>query len=305
MALPDATPDGRFRGILRRMSKRALLVFAAGATLLSSLSSAPAGAAVTIVVQNGTADAPNTVYLDGKRMRVDGARQGGREASMIMDGAGKRMIILNDKEKTYSEITQEDMKKMRARVDAMRAQAAERMKNLPPEQRKQMEKMMGGGLGGDAAGKEKEKDFKFEKMGDKKTVNGFACEMYRIVIDGKPAEEDCVSPWSAGIIKMSDFEGLREFAESMLQGMGGGPKEQNWFMFKKRFDQFPGFPVTRVVLEADGKRRPQEEVKSVKRGSIDAAKFATPAGYTKTASPFEQMGGPPGGPRHGGPGPMP
>jgi hypothetical protein len=286
------------------MSNRALLVVAAGATLLSSLPAATAGAALTIVVQNGATTAPNTLYLDGKRMRVDGAHEGGHEASMIMDGAGKRMIIINEKEKTFSEITQEDMKKMRARVDVMRAQAAERMKSLPPEQRKQMEKLMGGMGGGPAA---KEKDFKFEKMGEKKTINGFSCEMYRIVVDGKPAAEDCVSPWSAGIIKMSDFEGLREFAESMMQGLGGNQPEQNWFMLKKRFDQFPGFPVTRVVIEPDGKRRPQEEVKSVKRGSIDAAKFTPPAGFTKTPSPFEQMGGggPPGGPRHGGPGPMP
>jgi hypothetical protein len=282
------------------MSKRALLVVAAGATLLSSVT---AGAAVTIVVQNGATDTPNTLYLDGKRMRVDGARAGARESSMIMDGAGKRMIILNEKEKTYSEITQEDMKKMRARVDAMRAANEERMKSMPPEQRKKMEQMMGG-MGGAPAGKEK--DFKFEKMGEKKTVNGFPCEMYRILVDGKPTEEDCVSPWSAGIIKVSDFEGLREFAESMMQGLGANQKDQNWFMFKKRFEEFPGFPVTRVVLDPDGKRRPQEEIKSVKRGSIDGAKFAPPVGFTKTPSPFEQMGGM-GSPGHhmGGPGPKP
>jgi hypothetical protein len=284
----------------KRASVLVVVLFAAVAAGATLLSSATARAAVTIVVQNGATEAPNTLYLDGKRMRIDGTRAGGgRETSMIMDGAGKRMLILNDTEKTYSEITQEDMKKMRVRVEAMRAQAEERMKSMPPEQRKKMEQMMGGMAGGPPA---KEKDFKFEKMGEKKTVNGFSCEMYRILVDGKPTEEDCVSPWSAGLIKVSDFEGLREFAESMMQGMGGNQKEQNWFLFKKRFDEFPGFPVTRVVIEPDGKRLPKEEVKSVKRGSIDAAKFAPPVGFTKTPSPFEQMGGGMGGPGMGGPG---
>jgi hypothetical protein len=175
-------------------------------------------------------------------------------------------------------------------MKGMRAQAAERMKSMPPEQRKQMEKAMGGA---DA----KPTELKFEKAGGKKTVNGFSCEMYKVLEDGKPKEEDCIAPWSSSILTRADFAGLRKFAEDMAKSVGtmAGGTGKNAF---QQFDKYPGFPVTRHPL--DPAEHEDEVLKSVKRGSIPASTFAVPAGYTKKPLPMPgMMGG--GGPHHGMP----
>jgi hypothetical protein len=278
------------------------------AVAATSLSAGVAHAGITIVAQRGEGDT-TTMYVDGDHGRFEMSKPDKHDTGMIFDGASKKFLIVNDRDKSYSEITEEDMKKMSERVAAMRAQAAERMKSLPPEQRKKMEAMMGS-MGGMGPGKQP--DYKFERIGDKKTVNGFACETYRMLEDGKAVEELCISPWSAGLVKKGDFEGLRKFAEGMAESFKGAmSQDRNWFMMKK-FESFPGFPITRTLLGEGGKRTEVEQVKSVKRGSIAGSMFSVPAGYTKKPSPFEQMGGMggpgmggPGHHPHGGPGPKP
>ena len=149
-------------------------------------------------------------------------------------------------------------------------------------------------------GAAKTPDIKFEKMGGKKTINGFSCEMYRKLEDGKATEEDCISPWSASLIQKSDFAGLKKFAEdvSKTAGLMGPRGGQDMFA---QFEKSPGFPISRHVLEGGHE---DEVLKSIKRGSIPASMFTVPAGYTKKEIPMGAMGGGMGGPHHGGGKPM-
>jgi hypothetical protein len=239
-----------------------------------------AQAGVTIVMQRG-ADATSTLYVDGDKMRMENPVSQ-KEHTVVIDAAAKRMLMINDAEKSYSEVTEADMKRFGEMMKARRAEMQEHMKSMPPDQRKHMEEMMGGG------GAAKPHELKFEKLGQKKTVNGFSCEMYRVTDNGDPKEEDCLAPWSAGILQRSDFAGLRKFAEDMAKesgamGPGGGGRTF------EQFDKYPGFPVTRHPLEPG--QHEDEQLKSVKRGSIPASTFAVPAGYKKTESPMGAMGG--------------
>jgi hypothetical protein len=292
---PGRNPTPAFHAMLRphketTTMKTTTMAVALGTTMLFA---GAARAGVTMVVQRGPAAtaSTSTIYLDGDRIRVEGAQKTQRDTSVIVDGAAKKMIMINATEKSYMEMTEADIKKMKAQVDAMRAQAMERMKNLPPEQRKQMEKMMGG-MGAMPGADAKPAKLDFQAMGQKKTVNGFACDMYKVSRDGVPKEEDCISPWSAKVLQKSDFEGFRKFAEEMAKQMGS-TGAQNDMM--EQFEKFPGLPITRHPLDGGD----DEEIKSVKRGSIPAAQFAVPAGYTKKEVP--QMGAPGMG-HHGGPG---
>ena len=251
------------------------------------LASGRAHAGVTIVTQRGT-DEPSTLYLDGDKMRAENAKTSG-EHTIVIDAANKKMVTINDAERSYMEITQADMERMAGFIAAQRAAAEERMKSMPPEQRKKMEQMMGGANA-------KPHDFKFEKMGGKKTINGFSCEMYKIIEDGTPKEDVCLTPWSSSTIQRSDFAGLIKFSQDMQKSMGpmmGGAKRNAFDQFEKA----PGFPVLRHPLEAG---QQDEIIKSIKRGSIPSSTFAVPAGYTKK-DPMQGMMG--GGRHHGGPPP--
>ena len=270
-------------------SPRLRLALLAAAAAVPLLLGARAQAAVTLVMQRG-ADAPSTLYVDGDKMRMENPT--GRERTVIIDAAGKRLMMVNDDAKTYTEITEADMKRFGEMIAQRRAMMEEKMKTMPPEQRKKMEAMMGG-LTGTKDGKPRE--LKFDRLGQKKTINGFSCDMYRVLEAGTPKEEDCLAPWSASLLQRSDFAGLRKFAEQMAKDSGAaGAGSQQMF---EQFDKYPGFPVSRHPL--DPANQPDEQLKSLKRGSIPATTFAVPAGFTKTASPM--MGGGMGGPGH----PMP
>src|SRR4051812_11240899 len=125
-----------------------------GAALAAVLAPAAAQAATTIVVQRGK-EPSSTIYADKDRLRMvapEGAAgamksqgqgkgpgaPGGRDASaVIVDAVARKMVMVNDRDKTFTEITEDDMKRMKGQLQAARAQMAERTKNMTPEQRAQ------------------------------------------------------------------------------------------------------------------------------------------------------------------------
>jgi hypothetical protein len=272
---------------------------------LAGLASAgSARAAVTIVTQHGDRPA-GTVIIDGDHVRIDHPEGDDRANVTLVDAAAKKLVMINDKEKSYIELTDADRQRMKEMIEARRAQMKERLQNVPPDQRERIERMMKerGAMGEPA----KEPASKFEPTGEKKTINGFSCQMYRRLIDGKVREELCAAPWGAGTLQKSDVAALQKFGAAM-EDMG--PMRRQRRNFLADFDQYPGVPISRVPIEPDGKRGEETQIKSITRGAVPASKFAIPAGYTKKDLPMGRgpgMGGPGrGGPgRPGGPPPEP
>jgi hypothetical protein len=247
------------------------------ATVAATLAARPVLAATTLVLQRGAAT-PTTMYADGDHLRLANLVAGG-VTGVIMDVPSKKLVMLNDGDKTYMEITEEEMKRLKGKMVAMRAQMAERLKQLPPDQRKKAEAMMGSDAG-------KTIDWKFQALGQKKTVNGMTCDMYRVLADGAPHEEDCILPWSSSLLKKSDFTGLEKLSQTMSESVGMG---QNGSL--PLFHKYPGLPISRVPLQADGTRGEEEQVKSIKQGPVPAGTFKVPADYKKKPLPAA-IGGP-------------
>jgi hypothetical protein len=271
-------------------SLRGPLLTAAAFTAVLSAASGRAHAGITMTLQRG-AGTPSTLYIEGPHLRVDNAIKDERASAVILDAAGKRFVMLDERNKTYTELTEADMKRMRGQMEAARAQMQERLKTLPPAERKRMEAAMAG-MGAPATGPAKPVELKFERLGAKKTVNGFACEMYRVLRDGAPHEEDCISPWSAGVVQKSDFAGLRKFAQEMSKNFGGAAAGSGQIDLDA-MEKYPGIPISRIPLQPGGVKGEEEQIKSVKRGAIPDATFAVPAGFKKTELPHAA---PPPGP---------
>jgi uncharacterized protein DUF4412 len=264
------------------------------------LSAGSARAAVTIVTQHANG-ASSTITLDGDHVRIDHPEGNERATTTIIDAAAKKIVMVNDHDKSYSELTEADRQRMKEMMEARRTQMKDRLGQLPPEQRKKIEEAMaqrGGGFGEPGAAA-KEPASKFEPLGSKKTINGFSCQMYRRLQEGKVREELCVAPWSAAILQKSDFAAVQKFAASMMEDMGGPRRPRRNPLAD--LDQYPGMPISRVPIDADGKRGEEEQIKSIKRGSVPAAKFTPPAGYTKRELPFARGPRAGGGPHGGGP----
>jgi hypothetical protein len=242
------------------------------------LANGAAWAGIIFELQRGN-EPPVTMSIEGARMRIDTHRRGGLASTVLLDGAGKRMTILNDADHTYLVLTDQDMKEMRERARAALQTLRESLKDMPAEERKQAE----AALAANAVTDGPPGTYKFERKAGKKTINGFSCETYVMTIDGKPREEVCVSPWGAGLFTKADFASLGRLFDEMAKNpaaSGGGGRD-----LLAALDKEPGFPVSRVALGDGGARDAAEQLKSFKRGALPAATFVVPPGYVRKDLP--------------------
>ncbi len=96
----------------------------------------------------GDKEISSSTYLMPKMFKHVSQPEG---SAVIIRMDQQKMYNVDPKEKTYSEMTFEEMeqqmKKMSAKMDSQMAQLEESMKDMPPEQRKMMEGMMGSKMG--------------------------------------------------------------------------------------------------------------------------------------------------------------
>lgn len=247
-----------------------------------------ARADVTIVSEHVEGGETRTATIQATRdfFRADAAGRRG-PGFIIGDAAQRKIVVVSPERKAYFEITPDDVARATsmAQSPAVQAMMQEKMKSLPPEQRARIEAMMAqqGGAPG-APPPASSRNLKFDKTGEKKTVSGFACEVYRVTNDGRPVEEDCIASFGAATLTKEDGDAFKRVAE-MFKG-ARGPASQI-----ERWDDYPGFPIVRAKLGPDGKVVHTTTVKSIKHDALSPDLFKVPAGFTKSAMGPGMMGG--------------
>jgi Domain of unknown function (DUF4412) len=192
------------------------------------------------------------------------------------DGPGRETIITNlqkkillrihDADKTYSEMTfdtvEARMKKLGGANDARMAQLQEKMKEMPEEQRKMVEKMMGPAMGDAGTTEVKRSD-------ETRIIAGHSCTKFEIIQAGKTV----MTVWATQELKgfgtmSSDWE---EFSRRMTEQMPGIMGKGIAAGMKK----IGGFPMETQIGEI------VTTVTRIEPRSIPASAFEAPAGYKK------------------------
>ena len=243
------------------------------------LAASPLFAADGVLIVEKTTSGGNTktnqIQIEKERMRAESDSQ-----TVVFDGAKQVLWLINDGRKSYSEMTKADVDRMGGQLNDAMAKMQEQLKNLPPEQRAQIEAMMKGrgmpGMaGGAAAGKTE-----YRKTGTDK-VGAWACDKYEGTRGGQKVTELCtVDPKVLGFA-MSDFQVSKQlmefFSKIVPQGADrmfavGTPEEQG----------FSGVPVRRIAFN-NGQQQSVSEVTQASRQNFPASTFDLPAGYQKEA----------------------
>jgi hypothetical protein len=220
------------------------------------------------------------LWLDKDRVRMEGMGQG----YMIYRGDKELFWMVNEKDKTYTEMTKKDMEEVAGKMDEAMKKLNEQMAKMPPEQREMMEKMMKGMKGGQPGAVSKTT---YKKLGGE-TVNGWSCDNYEGDRDGEKKSEVCFAAVKKTDITEADVQVLKDMA-GFFSKMA---KSIETFIPTATDNSVPkGLPV-RTVSFKDGKPSAKTEVKEIKKENLSADKFELPAGLTK-----KNMGG---GPREGG-----
>jgi hypothetical protein len=231
--------------------------------------------------------ATEVILMDNTRLRVDA--DANTSVLFLTDGGRNRMVILDKTKNTYQEIDEQMMKQMGQQMAGAMAQMDAAMKNMPPEQRAMMEKMMKGKM--PQATPTVRTVYSAKGSG---TVNGFSCTKYEGMRGAEKVAEVCAA--SASQIKVTPgdyqvFEKMKQFTSGLQDAMKNSPFATGIQSASVADSGVEGFPVQTVSFR-NGQAAIRTELKSVTNASFSDADFSVGAAK-KIEMPA--MGGPPQG----------
>src|SRR5258707_1653985 len=259
------------------------------ATLGMTASSAVAGVILTAKGGQRKGQEESTLYFEGNKMRIEGTGSD-QESILIYDGDSQKMIAIEPKKKTFTEMTPESLKaatsdahkKMQESMSKMspeqRKQMDAAMAQMDPEQRKRMQEMMSGKMPSQDPKSDAEPPAKWERTGANQTVAGYACEGFKQVKKGKVKATGCYIPWSAGALTKADIAPLTKMQEFMAQAGWTGMTRHGVL---EELRNAPGFPGIWENVADDGHSYDNQTVTSIKLASVSADKIRQPVGFSK------------------------
>jgi hypothetical protein len=210
------------------------------------------------------------MLIDNTRLRVN--TDAGNSVLFLTDGGRNRMVMLDKSRNEYTEIDQQTMNQLGQQMQGAMAQMEAAMKNMPPEQRAMMEKMMKGKMPSAAQAAPAAATVYTAK--GSATVNGFACTKYDGERSGAKVSEVCAAPASAIKLNTGDFQlfdKMREFTGGLQQAMKNLPIASNAPGFTER--GFEGFPVQQVEF-SNGQAVQRMDLKSVDQATLGDSDFS-------------------------------
>ena len=229
-------------------------------------------------------ESTQTMFIEKDRLRMEMA--GEEENQTIIFRGDKNVFwVLNAAEKSYFEMTQDDIVKLKAQMEKMQAMMKEQMKNMPPEQRKMMEEMMPSGMPG-----EKKEKATFTKKESGVKVGKWTTTHYVGTRDGKTVEELWTVGWSDVGFNRNDFTVMSKMADffSALSQEATDFMKVGSEEWEKEMG-ISGMPV-QWVDHLSGGTVSKGSVQEITQKSLEGSLFDLPSGYKKDQSPWEKQG---------------
>lgn len=219
-------------------------------------------------------DAVTTISAQDGNLRVDSPANNG-----VMIFKDDTIYTLNTKAKTYGALDRATLQKMAEQISPALKQMQEQLAKMPPEQRAQVEKMMGKSMAG--MGEEKTQEFRKTARTDK--ISGYNCTYVEMLEDGVLQDELCVVP--SGQLKgssdlMAAAQKMQAMMDEMLKTLDSPWMKQMIQRQTMNYSQLGGIPVFTRRYE-DGKPVAETTLRSIRTDALPASTFEIPAGYTK------------------------
>jgi hypothetical protein len=214
-------------------------------------------------------------FIDKNSMRVE-TKENGRDNIIIYRNDKKLFWIINPEDNSYTELTRNDMRQIKSQMDEAMLKLQEQMKNMPPEQRDMMEKMMKG-----AAMPMRPKKTTYRKTDSKVIVNKWKCDKYEGFRDGQKTKEVWTTDWKnigleeehyAVMLGIGDF--TSEFTKRDSSFFQAGSDE--W----ERAQGYAGVPV-KTITYSMGRPTQRTEIQDVSKEELSSSLFDLPPGLKK------------------------
>ncbi len=209
------------------------------------------------------------ILIDADRLRTnDGTR-----SVLFLSKGGNRLVLIDKARNEYREIDQATIQQMTQMMQGAVLQMQTQMKNMSPEQRAAMERMMGAVVnppGTTVA------TTTYTPKGSG-TVNGFRCTNYDGGRAGTKMAEICAATPADLKLSAADFQvvqKLQEFAGTMVAALENTPMASFVSVDQIAPKGINGYPV-QVTSFTNGKATTRQSVKSVADAALTDAEFST------------------------------
>lgn len=184
--------------------------------------------------------------------------------------------FINVEEKTYLEITKQDLEAIRAKMENAMKMYEEQMKNMPPEQREMMAAMMKDKM------PEKAPEISYKKTASGEKVNQWVCDKYEGYAEGKKHMDIWTADWKRLGLDPDDFKVMQEMGEFFKELVKGRAP----FFFKVGTDNgddgqfFSGLPIKTIVY-SENQTTHTTEIMEMKEQEFAPSLFELPEGFKK------------------------
>ncbi len=242
--------------------------------------------ATVVYEQNiGTQKSLNSMAIKDGKIRFTPPNQ--NKNYSLYDSKTGELIHVDVAQKKYLSMDENDIaeqaKQAKKQMDAMRQNMMDRMKDMPPEQKKQVEQMMNNHLARVEAQKNPAK-VEQTKTSRTETVAGIQCTVHETYIEGVKSSELCITAADKMGLDNQDAEALmamQEFMKRMqkvAQTMMGSSAENA---------DIQGIPLHTKLFAPDGSIKLETRLASISKDTISSEKVSIPADFTSMKMPAE------------------
>lgn len=238
---------------------------------------------IYIEVKNSDSSGVETsrLYIGADRLRAESAGTG-EDSTIIFREDRDVLWIIDNQANVYQEMTRQSLEAMKSQMENAMAMMAEQMKNMPPERRAMMEKMMGQGGGMPMSPPEKT-TYKKASTGEK--IKGWTCTRYEGFVGGTKTEDVWTVDWRQVGIDASDLSVMQAFG-SFFEALA---PDESFFQFgSEEFERnggYSGAPVKTIVYEG-GAVSHTSEVELIENRALEPTLFELPQGVRKGETSF-------------------
>lgn len=282
-SLPSARPI-RSGGAARALA----LGLAVGAALAAFPAPAPAAEAadgfrVDVEFFEEQGDAPShraTVWVSGRRVRIEQQRPGGESASptFVYRGDRDRLYSIADAARSYVELEPMLLSLLVGQTRVARREVSGSLENLPQDQGRAVGHLLGVAQ---IDPKRPEDPLVVTRTGEVDTVAGLACRRVTLTRSGRPLARGCVADWESVGLTPADVEVFRSLASLARDAAGSPTPIPVELVPGQPLDlvvQFGGFPL---AFERVGKAAGSSAIRvaAVEQVALEEARFEVPQGY--------------------------
>ncbi len=254
-----------------------------GASCLLMSHFAFSDATVVYEQSSGTNQSINSMQIKEGKIRFTPPNQ--NDNFSLYDSNTGSLTHVDVTNKQYLVMGEDDIAKQanqaKKQMDSMRQEMMKRMKDMPPEQKKQVEQMMNNHLSRVEAQKTPPK-VEQKNTGKTESISGIECTVHESYIDGIKNNELCVaSPEKMGLSSqdaqaLMAMQGFMKRMQKVAQSMMGNNAASA---------DIQGIPLRTKLFAPDGSVKLETHLKSISNDAVSADKIVIPADFAAMQMP--------------------